>query len=434
MPRRAASPARASPARTRTPKASKSPRSKSPGRSQSADANRAVTNADKTGYAFDEEPPQFGGALGVGTVIVFSHILLYYFYLSLELHGGALFLPQEAHELIKQGFGLKQSPFLTGDFVWTQSRTLEAYWTHLADSAVPTAETCAVYAAFIAFQTALALLLPGFIISGLPVASLGGKRLKYNCNGCFAWWVTQGVAAYLHYNGVFRVQWIADHYGALLTTMVVFGDAVAIAVYAAGFLRRVPGEGHPGAFRKERMTGSHVYDFFMGASLNPRVKGPLEGGLDIKMWAEVRVSWITLFLITCSAALKQYETTGTLSSGMALMLMAHWLYTNACVKGEECIVPTWDIAHEKWGWMLCFWNLAGVPVMYTFNSMYLLHNCGWSAANDRCADQTFSQEVTALMFAGYLFVYYVWDTCNSQKNNFRAVLQGTYEARPWCVT
>ena len=63
---------------------------------------------------------------------------------------------------------------------------------------------------------------------------------------------------------------------------------------------------------------------------------------------------------------------------MALMLLAHWLYTNACVKGEECIVPTWDIAHEKWGWMLCFWNLAGVPVMYTFNSMYLL---GWKTAH-----------------------------------------------------
>jgi len=40
------------------------------------------------------------------------------------------------------------------------------------------------------------------------------------------------------------------------------------------------------------------------------------------MWAEVRVSWITLFLITCSAAAQQYATVGHVTAPMALMVLA----------------------------------------------------------------------------------------------------------------
>ena len=30
-------------------------------------------------------------------------------------------------------------------------------------------------------------------------------------------------------------------------------------------------------------------------------------------------------------------------------------------KGEECIPQTWDMFHEKWGFLVIFWNFAGVP-------------------------------------------------------------------------
>ena len=352
-----------------------------------------------TAYAFDDEPMQFGGTVGALFIMLFSHALLYYLYLSLELHGGALFVPTE----------------------------LSRYAAFLAEHAVPTASEVGVYAAFIALQTFLALVLPGLVLPGLPVRSLGGKRLDYNCNGWAAWVVTQLIVASLHFSGTFSVEWAADHYGALLTTMVCTGDAVALAVYAAGFLPRVPGEGHAGAFRRERMTGSHVYDFFMGASLNPRFGGPRAGGLDIKMWAEVRVSWITLFLLTLSAATKAAsERGGEVGASFWIMLMAHWLYTNACVKGEECIITTWDIAHEKWGWMLCFWNLAGVPILYTWNCMYLLKHPAAAVPGGAAA--------AAVLFVLYLCAYFVWDTANSQKNYFRLVLNGTYKKpRPWYI-
>ena len=46
---------------------------------------------------------------------------------------------------------------------------------------------------------------------------------------------------------------------------------------------------------------------------------------------------------------------------MAFMVLATWLYLNACGKGEECIPQTWDMFHEKWGFLVIFWNFAGVP-------------------------------------------------------------------------
>ena len=73
----------------------------------------------------------------------------------------------------------------------------------------------------------------------------------------------------------------------------------------------------------------------------------------------------------------QYKTEGSLSYSMIIILTAHFLYTNACMKDEECkecIPTTWDIFYEKWGWMLVYWNLAGVPFVYCFQAYYILKN------------------------------------------------------------
>src|SRR5207245_2935984 len=118
-----------------------------------------------------------------------------------------------------------------------------------------------------------------------------------------------------------------------------------------------------------RESGNLLYDFFMGINLNPRI-----GPLDIKMLAEIRISWILLFLVTLSAAAKQYEVSGELTGGSAFMVVAHFLYANACQKGEECIPMTWDIFHENFGWYLSFWNCAGVAFTYSFQAIYLYRN------------------------------------------------------------
>jgi Delta24(24(1))-sterol reductase len=173
------------------------------------------------------------------------------------------------------------------------------------------------------------------------------------------------------------------------------------------------------------VTGSIVYDFFMGAALNPRLLG---GRLDLKMWAETRVSWTLLFLVTVSCAAQQHEEKGYITAPMACMVLAHFLYGNACTKGEECIPTTWDIFHENFGWMLAFWNLAGVPFLYAAQSVYILR-----------ADPRHSAVYMVAVFVLLFASYYVWDTANSQKNRFRMQRNGTDVTRtawpqlPWGV-
>lgn len=84
---------------------------------------------------------------------------------------------------------------------------------------------------------------------------------------------------------------------------------------------------------------------------------------------------------------------------------------------------------EKWGFMLIFWNLAGVPLSYCHCTLYI--------ANHPPSEYHWPAWALTLLFIAYLFVYWVWDTANSQKNMFRAQERGvalnrkTFPQLPW---
>ena len=85
--------------------------------------------------------------------------------------------------------------------------------------------------------------------------------------------------------------------------------------------------------------------------------------------------------------------------------------------------------YEKWGFMLIFWNLAGVPLSYCHCTLYL--------ANHHPDTYRMPRPLLTVLFISYLFVYWVWDTTNSQKNRFRAAETGRLVQRkafpqlPW---
>jgi Delta24(24(1))-sterol reductase len=85
--------------------------------------------------------------------------------------------------------------------------------------------------------------------------------------------------------------------------------------------------------------------------------------------------------------------------------------------------------YEKWGFMLIFWNLAGVPLSYCHCTLYLANHAP-SVYKWHWASLTF-------LYALYLFVYWIWDTTNSQKNRFRQQERGmllerkTFPQLPW---
>ena len=74
--------------------------------------------------------------------------------------------------------------------------------------------------------------------------------------------------------------------------------------------------------------------------------------------------------------------------------------------------------YEKLGFMLIFWNLAGVPLSYCHCTIYL--------ANHAPSEYEWNKFALAGLYAAYLFVYWVWDSANAQKNRFRLIEAGGY--------
>ena len=67
--------------------------------------------------------------------------------------------------------------------------------------------------------------------------------------------------------------------------------------------------------------------------------------------------------------------------------------------------------------MLIFWNMAGVPLSYCHCTLYL--------ANHAPSVYHMNRFALVSLYATYLFVYWIWDTANSQKNRFRQQERGT---------
>ncbi|KAH9252216.1 hypothetical protein BASA81_009818 [Batrachochytrium salamandrivorans] len=341
----------------------------------SAEAERPIVSKPAIVVEKDEagEEREFGGAKGAIFLFVFSHSVLYYFWISQQFYQGAVLYPGKFNESPQQ-------------FV---ARLVN----HIQHDAAPTKYALSMYLGFLLFQLVLGFVMPGITIKGLNIPSLGGRQLDYLCNGVAGWWFTLATVFTLNYTGIFRLSEIANNFGSLMTCAILCANLFSIIIYVTGLPKQI------------RMSGNVIYDFFMGSSLNPRIFY-----LDLKLWAEIRVSWILLFLLTCSAAAKQYEDTGRITPSMYFMVTAHFLYTNACQKGEECIPQTWDIAYEKFGWMLIFWNFAGVPFLYCFQSYFILRNDVW-----------FENPITYVGMYVVLFVaYFVWDTAMSQKSRFKS--------------
>jgi delta24(24(1))-sterol reductase len=164
-----------------------------------------------------------------------------------------------------------------------------------SQDASPNAYAWKVYTGLVVYQLFLAWVMPGFQQEGLPVPSLGYKTLVYNCNALYCLYATMLTAAGLHYYHIFRLTEIIDNYGHIMSVAMIYGFAVSFGMY---FITVATGN-------EIRMSGSFIYDVFMGACLNPRI-----GSIDLKMWAEVRIPWVIVFFLAVSGGCQQYEQYG----------------------------------------------------------------------------------------------------------------------------
>ncbi|KAJ5090995.1 ERG4/ERG24 ergosterol biosynthesis protein [Penicillium argentinense] len=337
---------------------------------------------------------EFGGSLGCLALMTGFPLLMYYMWIGATYYDGKLPLPGK-------------------DESWSQfARHLG---TLVYTGAFPHLRAWRIYWLYYIFEAACYLFMPGFTCYGKPLQHLGGKQLKYYCSAYTSFYLTIMVMATLHGTGLFPIYTFLDEFGPLLSVSIISGFLVSIVNYVSAFAR--------GA--QHRITGYPIYDFFMGAELNPR----LFGILDFKMFYEVRIPWFILFGLSCAAAARQYERYGYVSGEVLFLVMAHYTYANACSKAEHLITTTWDMYQEKLGFLLTFWNMAGVPMSYCHCTLYL--------ANHEPSTYAWNKYALGAFFISYLFVYWVWDTANSQKNVFRMMERGTWVKRhtfpqlPW---
>jgi hypothetical protein len=282
--------------------------------------------------------------------------LTYYFWLCLSEYGGALVAPS-LRELI-------------------------------AHVPPPTGRALAVYGGWLVLQVALQLWVPGRVQSGVPLAD--GSRLDYRLNGWISFWISVAVAVVAVVSGVIPAGVVYDEFGPLLTTAHLVAFGLALGLYVQGR-------------RAGRTTGDPIRDYFMGTTLNPRLRA-----LDLKYFCESRPGLILWCLFDLSLAAAQYQRHGTVTTAMLLVNAFQFLYVADYFFHEEAILTTWDIKHEKFGWMLAWGDLVWVPFTYTIQAYYLVDH-------PHALSPAATAGIVALNMAGYA----VFRASNIQKHRFR---------------
>ena len=173
---------------------------------------------------------EFGGSLGAGVIKALSNALMLYLWLAWRFYDGA---------------------YSSGGNV--RPAVPRRNWNYLLHMQSPCEHVRDLWR-FCVVEGLMAALLPGLEIRGLPIPSRGDKRLVYRVNGTAAWWLTLAGIAALHFSGIFPLQTVYEQFGSFMAAAIISANVIAPAVYIG---TRVAGSA-------KGMTGSVIYDFFMG--------------------------------------------------------------------------------------------------------------------------------------------------------------------------
>ena len=207
-------------------------------------------------------------------------------------------------------------------------------------------------------QGLLQIYAPGEWVEGTPLSD--GSRLPYKINGWFSFWLTILGLFFCCWMGWIPATFLWDEFGAIISTTTIFCYGFSLYLYFKGK-----------ASSDKSVTGRVMYDYFMGTQLNPRV-----GRFDFKLFCEARPGLVLWVLINFSIAAKQWQIHHTVSTPMMLVCLFQFFYIMDYFFHEEAILTTWDIKHERFGWMLCFGDLVWVPFTYSLQAQYLLSHPG----------------------------------------------------------
>jgi delta14-sterol reductase len=223
-----------------------------------------------------------------------------------------------------------------------------------------------------------------------------GTQLTYKLNG--TWVHLSGVIVYLLLSvvfGFYPLSIIYDHYGALLTTSILFSALLSAFLYLRTLVW-IPVEK-----RNIHYPNNPIMNFWVGTELNPHFFG-----LEIKLFA-YRPAFVLLTLINVSCLAVQYEKFGTISIPMIMFQLISLWYAIDCFLFENALVFMFDIIEENFGFMLVFGCYTWIPFVFSLQAMYLIDN--WTIS-------VWHRVVTLVVFLGG---FYIFRQANYQKFVFR---------------
>lgn len=224
-----------------------------------------------------------------------------------------------------------------------------------------------------------------------------GGPLSYQINGLQEWLISQ----LLFFGGAYLLGWwsptiILDNWGALLWITTLFGTLVGLFVYLKGHL-------FPSDPRACELSGSRLYDFFLGIELNPRI-----GKFDFKLFFNGRIGITAWTLINASFAAYQVANLGRLTNSMILVNLLQGLYVISFFYNEASSLKTVDITRDRFGWMVAWGDTVWLPYFYTLQGLYL-------AYNPVDLSLAFALFVLVLGLASFALLQWI----NAQKSRFR---------------
>ncbi|KAH8930127.1 ERG4/ERG24 ergosterol biosynthesis protein [Atractiella rhizophila] len=254
-----------------------------------------------------------------------------------------------------------------------------------------------VYAAWYAWTVLCWAILPGEWYEGVLLRD-GKTKLQYKINAFSTFIATLLLASGIYlWQGHQPFLFIYEHWFGLATAALLNSILQASYVYLMSFTS------------KDEMlalggnTGSVIYDFFIGRSLNPRI-----GSFDIKSFNELRPGLILWFILDLGMVAKQYHDNGRVTDSLWIVVVNQGLYVADAMWNEKAIFTTMDITTDGFGFMLSVGDLLWVPFTYGLQTRFLaLHPIDLGFTLSLC--------ILAVNFLGY----YIFRKANGQKNDFR---------------
>ena len=260
----------------------------------------------------------------------------------------------------------------------------------LSNIPAPTTTAVAIYLGWWVLQLVLHLGLPARLRDGTRLSD--GPPLAYRLNGWTSFWITGLAVIAAVWLGIVPAGIAYDQFGPLLGTANIVAFALAAYVFVSG---------RSSADRDA--AADPLREYVMGRSLNPRI-----GQLDLKFFCESRPSLLLWVVINASLAARQYELHGTVTTPMLLVNAFQLLYVADFFFHEEALLTTWDIKHERFGWMLCWGCLVWVPFTFSIQAYYLVTHV-----------HDLSPLATAAIVALNMTGYAIFRSVNLQKHRFR---------------